>query len=205
MQPKASEMVSDSSTITTAPPTPAAMPAPKSTPTPRKVSAWISPRATMPASWPIISATRLQRGQGKPVEKAGLYVVGHVGAGAVGREERPLHEGDGERELEVGVRGEARDLRGRVEPARVDREEHQREHDRRHHHRRLAQGAYDRAAREHSDLQEQAGAHSGANGLGHAATGSSASASAGSAFSASPSSERPVFSRKTSSSVGACS
>ena len=43
------------------------------------------------------------RRQRKPVEEAGLDVVGHVGARAVRREQRSLHEGDGEREVEVRV------------------------------------------------------------------------------------------------------
>ena len=62
---------------------------------------------------------------------------------------------------------------------------------------RLAQSAHHRAAREHADLDEQ-------GGTPHAATTSPASGSSACSSSAAPSSERPVFSRKTSSSVGAC-
>ena len=58
MQPKASEISSENATITSAPASPAAIPAPKAIPTSRKVTAWIAPSATMPASWPIMSATR---------------------------------------------------------------------------------------------------------------------------------------------------
>ena len=44
--------------ITSAPAKPAAMPCPKATPITTNVIAWIMPSARMPASWPIISATR---------------------------------------------------------------------------------------------------------------------------------------------------
>ena len=58
MPPNASVIVSDRSTSTTTPPGPAASPSPNESPTATNASAWISPSARIPVSWPSISATR---------------------------------------------------------------------------------------------------------------------------------------------------
>ena len=94
----------------------------------------------------------------------------------------------------VGKPGQVR--RG-LEPAGVDGEQQHREDERRDHVRRLAQRAHDRAAREHVDLVGERWS-SGFHGADRVACSSSSS-------SAAPSSERPVFARKTSSSEGWCS
>src|SRR4029078_7950175 len=80
---------------------------------------------------------------------------------------------------------------GRLEAARVDREQEQREDEREDDVRGLARGAHDRPPRQLSELLGEAPAHAGSS----ASSGSSSSSPA-------PSRERPVLARKTSSSDG---
>ncbi len=98
------------------------------------------------------------------VEEAALDVLGDRLAGAHRREQRALHEGDGEEEGEVGVGGEARQVGGGRQPGRVDREQEEREDHARDDHRGLAHGAHDRAPSEVPDLDQGAGALAGERG-----------------------------------------
>ena len=97
----------------------------------------------------------LHRRQREPLEEAGLDVARQARARVDGGEQRALHERDRDREVEVGVGREARELRRRVEPADVDRQQAQREQDRRHEEGGLAQRLGDRPPRHLADLGEQ--------------------------------------------------
>ena len=108
----------------------------------------------------------------------------------------PWMNGHREREAQVGVGREARDVRGRVEPRRVHREQEQREDHRRDDRGRLPDRAQEGAPGDLRDLSRRAGPHAGTASCSPVAT---------SAPSPAPSSLRPVLARKTSSRVGACS
>ena len=143
----------------------------------------------------------------KPVSMSlSQRVPGHV-VGARGA----LDHHRAEHERDVGVRGESLDLGDLLAAAPdSDREHEQREDEVRHDDRRLAERAGDRAPRERSDLAAQGGLTRRRRGRARPArrptlSWSSTPSSCASASSAAPSSERPVFARKTSSSVGAWS
>ena len=136
-----------------------------------------------------------QRRQLQAVEEARVDVGRELGARGDRREHRPLDEGDGDREVQVGVGREAGDLRRRAQPARVDRQQEEREDERRDDQRGLAQRAAHRAPRRRSRPGGRA-LRSRRHGLLSAAASPSSPA---------PSSERPVLARKTSSSDGECS
>src|SRR4029079_18982265 len=129
--------------------------------------------------------------QREPVEETSLDVPREIRAGVHGREERALHERNRECECQVRVGWEPGQVRGRLEAARVDREQEQREDEREDDVRGLARGAHDRPPRKLTDLLDEALAHAGSS----ASSGSSSSSPA-------PSRERPVLARKTSSSDG---
>ena len=117
--------------------------------------AWNRPITTSPPSCPAISADAPHRRQREPVEEAVLDVFGQRLARVHGREEGALDEGDGEREGQVGVGREARDLGRRVEAGAVDREQEEGEDEAGDDHRRLAQGAQHGAAGQRADLGRQ--------------------------------------------------
>ena len=149
----------------------------------------------MPASCPISSASRRSGVSARRFRKPVSMSIATFVPGAVGGEQRALDERDRQREVQVRVGREAGQARRRVERRGVDRQQQQREGQRRDDHRRLTQRAHHRAAREHADLD-------GERGAAQAATGRSAPARRPARPRPAPSSERPVFARKTSSSVG---
>src|SRR5262249_28118139 len=159
-------------------------------------------------------------------------VAREVGAGVHRREQRALDERDRQQERHDRAAREAGQVRLGPEPARVDREQEQREEQRRDHVGRLAQCPHDRAPAEQIDLIEgvahagsveptpalipapsslrrrsyrlrraYAGRHQAADSIASPPTVCCSSSSP----SPEPSSERPVFARKTSSSEGWCS
>ena len=123
MPPKPSEISRASAPITSAPGTPEWIPSPATAPTDRNAVAWIRPSASTPASWPTSSALRLNGVSERRFRKPDLHVARHVRAGAVRREQAALDEADGEHEVEVVVRGEARKLGGALEAAAVHGEQ----------------------------------------------------------------------------------
>src|SRR5262245_8737506 len=151
----------------------------------------------------------MDRRQLQPVEEAVLVVLGEVLASADHREDTRLDEREGEREGEVGVRREAREGGGRLEPDGVDRQQEQREGRRRDDRSRLANRAHDRAAGElrglHPDRRPLPADGEGCVYGGcfhHAAApcreGCSPVSPSSAASRCAPSSDRPVLVRKTS-------
>ena len=125
------------------------------------------------------------RRQRQPVQEAGLDVARDRGAGVDRREQRALDERERDREVEVAVGREARDVGRGVQPRHVDPHQDQREQHRRDDHRRLAQRLQHRAARHLVGLRQSVKPRP-----------PPAPPSA--------SSLRPVLARKTSSSDGWC-
>src|SRR5262249_12402841 len=128
-----------------------------------------------------------ERRQREAVQEPGLDVAREVRARVHRREERALDEREREEKSEERVRWEAGDLRRGAEPGGGDREQCRREDERKDDVRGLPGRPQHRAACDVADLRERA----------HASTSASSSSA--------PSSERPVFARKTSSRLGACS
>ena len=121
------------------------------------------------------------RRQREPVQETGVDVAREVDACDARREERALHERERQEEREERPRREPGEVRRRAQPVRVDGHQHQREGQRRDPHAGLAERANHRPPRDQEDLP---------CGDNHS--------------SSEPSSFRPVFARKTSSSVGWC-
>ena len=119
--------------------------------------------------------------QREPVQEAGVDVAREVDACDARREERALHERERQEEREERPRREPGQVRRRAQAVRVDGHQHQREGQRRDPHAGLAERANHRPPRDQEDLP---------CGDDHS--------------SSEPSSVRPVFARKTSSSVGWC-
>src|SRR5439155_25455946 len=93
------------------------------------------------------------------VEEAALDVASEVSAAVHHREETTLDERDRERERQIRIGWESRDVRRCVEAAGVDREQEEWEHDRRHDLSGLANGAHQRPPRELCNARERLGLH----------------------------------------------
>ena len=115
---KASAATTASASIAATPAGPDATDTPNASPIPRYRIPASSASATAPASWPSSSAQRRSGVSAQAVEHAALDVDGEVGAAVDATHHRRLHERAGQRELQVGVGGEARDVRS-LHPCRA--------------------------------------------------------------------------------------
>ena len=124
-------------------------------------AAWTNPSAIAPPSVPAssaappsgVSASRLR----KPVSMSVARSVPELSRAKIA----PWMNGTASAKLEVGVGREAGDVRGRVEPRRVHREQEQREDHRRDDRGRLADRAQEGPSCDLGDLSRRAGPHAG--------------------------------------------
>ena len=134
---------------------------------------------TTPPSWPASSAAPRIGVSESRLRKPRLDVAREIGAGVHRREQRALDERHRERERDERLRREAGQMGLRAQAAGVHGEQQHREDEREDRRRRVAPRSHDRAAREERNLVDR---------RAHSAPW--------------PSSERPVFARKTSSRLG---
>ena len=162
-----------------------------------------APSAATPTSRPPISDTRRSGVSARRLKKPLSMSSARLVPVLISENIATLDERDGDREGDVGVRGEARQPCRRLQPAGVHREQHQREEDDREQLERLAQGLSHRAPGEHADLGREQARRCMRSRRGAATARAPLPPRRSS--SPAPSSERPVLARNTSSSVGECS